>query len=1291
MIHQSKTRKILHPWLGVFFAFSSLLTTLSSAEFSFSRHYSNGMVLQRDQPLVVKGLANKGSKVTVSLGDQTKTVETGDNETWVVSLESSPANHQGQMITATSDGDKITLNDVLIGDVILLARQTSVDITLGRDSKGQTAASTHQKNSLFRAISITTHPSAVPQKDLLQSATKGWSVVDKTTALAMTASSFYLGRDLSKELKVPVGIIDINLGSAYPLSWLSREALMETEKFFGDKEVMGQVSWHDKALEAELAGVPLKKKKTPPVDTVLRTLFPSGGYNAVLHPMQSLPLKAAAVQLGNDYPYMIYQNILDSDEPTNKNKLNTAYVECYNIRKVGFRMESKTTPRIARQWRKYLGNDDLPFGLIVPPGSDLNTLGQHHREMRELQRLVAEKVPGVSVILPGSENIPFSAQPSDEKLLAERTLSWILGSAYGHSKSTATGPQYEKFEANFNTATIFFKEGSAKGLNAISNDALNFFEVANVEGDYSVAKATIDGETIKLISDTITRIMRVRYNWNSRPNQHLVNESGIPVIPFRSEELPHNWFVTNKDDDLPEEYFTPANEWKKNDVTLINGKLKTHGYTNFTGWIGPAGFKTGPFGPNMGVREIKSGSPADGHLEVGDIIYHANGKMLGEKAWEVMGAAITDSETHQAGGKFVLGVRRGTKNMDVELSLEVMGTYSSTAPYDCPKTDKILRQLEEHVVAKGAGAGFLNSDAIFMLSTGNPELLGYVRRVVYNRISKLDPSRPIDTKREGKSWHNSADAFLLGEYYFATGDKNVLPHLKHAVDRCTETQNQDYGGWRQNFPGGAHYGFIPNAGLPGVMGMHFAKEAGLEIDEAGFALGVKHYSGGKAETGYLIYGSGECRREVPTPFDPEKLEAGKLDSFNGGISAAGILMDFVENPRAAHLCSVISAYAFNNTFGGHGGNFWNNFWTPLGAHQHSKKAFIHFWKNHRWYRECSRMYDGSLLGGGKPSAGYGVALVAPRRRIQIVGAPTSPFSISATPALKPALEAYWNRDYAECARQVQELIQGGSIGKDDMPTVEYLATTAKYLQDSINADLLRMEKLIKEGNSSEAKSFLLGLQGVLPEDDPRMTEIANSLKSVTTNTKRKSTKKSVSTEEQPRNWQRLVMESPSTDKKAKPPKDTKLLDQPSSWKLKVIEGITQAPTDWTQPNFNDESWMDTTLPISWRMYHTALLRTKFSVENLEDFDGLRLQAWVFRQQGIEIYLNGELIGKVNNIEKKTGNIENEFKESAMKHLRQGENTLALTTRHNWRWGMLFMKVYNDGFDFNFDASVKQTP
>jgi hypothetical protein len=56
-------------------------------------------------------------------------------------------------------------------------------------------------------------------------------------------------------------------------------------------------------------------------------------------------------------------------------------------------------------------------------------------------------------------------------------------------------------------------------------------------------------------------------------------------------------------------------------------------------------------------------------------------------------------------------------------------------------------------------------------------------------------------------------------------------------------------------------------------------------------------------------------------------------------------------------------------------------------------------------------------------------------------------------------------------------------------------------------------------------------------------------------------------------------------------------------------------------------------------------------------------------------------------EEKTGNVDADFNESALKELKNGENTLAITTRHNWRWGMLSMHVYNDGFGFMLDARV----
>lgn len=1258
--------------------------------------FDDGAVLQRNAKLPIWGWADAGDKVTVSFAGQQAEATAADDGSWRVELPALEASSTPRKMTvATVAGNKEVIEDLVIGDVWLFARQTSIDISLGRDKTGARVAAKHKPHNLFRAMRIQTIPSATPRKTLASKATSGWSRVDEATAKKMSAAAYFFGRDLAAKNQIPIGIVDLNLGSAFPVSWLSKEALRETERLYGRSDVPRMIKRFDKLFELKAAGKPLPNKEVVKTDIAEYAICPATGYNAALHPLRGLALKGMLIQLGNDYPYMIYSQLEEEGKQFDRDELDRAYVQTYDIRKNGWRMEPVTTPRIPREWRKTFADAKLPVGLILPPGSALNTLGVHHREMRELHRQTAEKEPAVSVILPGSENIPFSAQPKDEALLGERCLKWAQGTVYEKAETIPAGPVFKKLETNFNEATIHFKDGTAEGLRA-RGDALDYFEAAAVEGEYSPVKATVDGDTIHIKSDTVNRITRVRYNWNKRPDQGLINEAGLPAVPFRTEDAQYQWFVRNTEKDLPLEYSTPANEWKGGDVTLVNGQLKTHGYPNFTGWLGPVGIQTGPFGPNMGVREVKSGSPADGKLFVGDIIYSANGNMLGDKAWLVMANAITESETKDAGGELVLGIRRDGKNIDVTVNLEVMGTYSSTAPYDCPKTEKIISDLEDWVVSEGGGAGFLNTNAIFLLATGNPEVLGFVRRVIYNRMARMDPNKPIEPTKGMKSWHSSAHAFLFGEYYLATGDRNVLPYLKWFCDRLAATQNP-LGGWRHNYPGGDTYGLIPNAGLPGVMGMHFAKEAGVDIDMESYHLGVKHFGDKRAETGFLIYGLGGCQREKPPVFDPEKMANGKLSTYNGGLSAAGILMEFVDKYRAAHLCSLISAFAWNNTFGGHGGNFWNNFWTPLGAHQHGRKAFIHFWKNHRWYRECNRIYDGSLIqrASGKVGAGPGVALVAPRKRIQVVGAPTSPFTTNAPEYLKPAIEAHAEKDYAECEKLVNDLLASGNVGKNDRPMVEYLGRAAREMRESIAADLARMEKLAEDGKPGEAKSFLPGLEGIMPKDDKRLAEIKQVIASAKPAEKAKTADKNSHKTEQiqkKRDWNCLVNEI-ATERSRSRGKKWQLgkvsPEQANLWRIKVVEDLAQAPKGWTKPGFDDSEWGETHLPISWRMYHTALLRTKFNIEDKKAFDLLRFRAWLFRQQGIEIYLNGKIIGKVNNLKKKTGNVDAEFNKSALRHLKNGENTLAVTTRHNWRWGMLFMTVYNDGFGFRLDGRVAE--
>ena len=1295
-----------------------LIAALAGNTFALelNRNFTDNMVLQRDKPLVIRGTADKGADVTVAFAPstgsgqagQTKTGKADDAGVWSVTLDPLAASAKGAKLTASGKGKTAEIKDVVVGDVFLHARQTSIDISLGRDETGKKVAAANKPNPMFRAISIKAILSGKPLSDLAPESTSGWTVVAKESALKMTASAYYLGNDLAKDADVPIGIIDINMGPAFANSWLSREALLQLDTFHGDNGFARQLETYGKILAAEEQGVPYgKKDKEPPSNTLKDPLFPSASYNGTLHPLAGIAFKSVVLQLGNDYPYMRYQEILDSDNPTDREVLSAAYKYVYNLRKNGFRWESKVVPYVTREWRKALGDEQLPFGLIVPPGSDLYTFAKHHREMRELQRWVAEENPNVGIILPGTEHTQLSAQPADEKLLGMRTRSWVEGAVYAKTHVPATGPMFDHFEADFNEATIFFKEGTAQGLTA-KGDALDYFEAANVEGEYYPVKAEIDGDTIRIESAEVARIVRVRYNWTDRPNQELVNAAGLPAIPFRTERVEYEWFFKNEEVDFPEEYSLPANEWKKRDITLINANLERgkKAYGNFHSWFGPAGFQGGPFGPNIAVGEVLDGSPADGKLLYGDIIYSANGKMVGEQSWLVMAEAITESETRKAGGKLVLGLRRSGENIEVELTLPVMGTYSSTAPYDCPKTEKIVANLAKLIEKDGGidagrgGTDFLGSDSLFMLGTGNPENLGFARRTVYQQMAKTKILEEIDPTKCG-TWYPAWNSLLLGEYYMATGDRNVLPHLKYYCDQLAATQHP-LGAWRHKFPGGASYGLMPALGEAAAIGFHLANDAGLDISQEAYRKVLGYFHDGTGEMGHIHYGVGAGKRPGPPVFDPETMQNGGMRTHNGALGSAAVLYDLEGDTKTAHLNSLICNYAFNNTYEGHGGNFWNNFWTPLGAKVQGKKSFINFWKHYRWYRELGRMPDGSLLGGGKATGGYGLPLVAPRERLQILGAPPSPFEADAPESLKSALEAYWKKDYARAEKLANELIASGNVSLEDMPKVEHFARTAKEIPLSIDADIARMQRLIEGGDLWEAKTYLSGLQGILPTGDERLAAFQTKLSDVKPPPKPKKQSGSLADGEQPRKWFCLVSDNQFANPVKRDGRDlTMLVNSPyrkkvppaepvtaNIWRINVVEDISQASENWAAPNFDDSGWLASDLPVSWRMYHTALLRTTFKVDDMKRFDALRMHAWVAHQQGTEIYLNGELIAKVNNVGK-LATLQYEFKESALKHLKNGENTLAIKTRQNWRWGYGALKVYNDGFDFNLDARVKE--
>jgi sialate O-acetylesterase len=1251
-----KTRRIY------LFVISFLLTfgLTWAGELRFSRHYNHDMVLQREKPVLIKGFAENDAEVTVSFLGQTQKTKADANGEWSVTLKPIPAKSKGAELVAESKGKKAKIENVVVGDVFLFARQTTIDVSLGKNEAGKKAATALPA---VRLLSIDTIPSIYPQQDLEEGSVRSWVKLDKEAAKKLNAAAFYLAQGISKNSETPIGIIDLNMGHHFPIAWLDKAALLETQKIFGEKAK--QVEEVMESMESALTRFKDEegrkereaKRPNPEPHPVEDPRYPAAGYNAVLHPLRGLALKGILLQLGNNYPYRLYEDLVREGKITDRAHLGQVYKDAYDIRKVCLYLEPETIPRIPREWRRIFGDENLPIGWITPPGSDLVTLGRHHFEMRELQRQTAKKEQGVDLIMPGTEHVPFSAQPADEALLGKRCRQWILGAVYRKEDIIATGPVFDHMTLDYSTARIFFKPGTAKGLSA-KPGALDHFEVAGGDLVYSPATAKIDGETILLKSDAVNRIVHVRYNWNTKPDQGLTNASGLPAFPFNTDGHEYPEVIkTLGEEVLPEEFFTSISEWKNEAAVIVNGRLQRDYKSGKP--LGPTGLRVSFFGPNLYVNSAFLGSPADGKILPGDYLYAVNGALFDESIYKQVAEAITHAETEEGKGIIRFDLLRSGEKMTVELQLEVLGSFSSTSPYDCPKSDRIIANAESFLAKYGGVVPdhptFMNPDAMFLLAAGSPEYQGLVRRHVYNRLAEWDSSQPLDTtgrKVQGGPWGLSADVLLLSEYYLATGDPGVLPYMKYCCDGLTAIQvraldekgpwpevfSGQTGGWRHNFYGGAGYNSIRAISVPATLGYHLTKEAGVQYNFQGYERAVGWFLHNGAKIGVVPYGYFAQPLTSGNNIDPEALAEGRLDPGNGCVSGAAMIFDLRGNGPVARTCSLVSMYSYNNTSSFHGGNFWANLYTPLGVRVHSKEAFQFFMKGNRWYQEIHRMHDYSREYDRGFGAGQYLAYTLPRKRLRILGAHESVFSPNPPEALAPALEAYRDRNYAACKNLVSSVIEKGEIYELDLQKAIQLKEAAVLIQKSIAHDFARLKSLVAVGKLFEASLDLPQLQAVMPRDHEELAAIAEKLNDPSLKKEFSQAKRNYDAylktlapqhpqpteEEAGATWTTLVshkdLKSKTEDLNATP------------WRMKILESLSNAPDGWEGKEFDDSSWHETTMPISWHLNHTALFRAPFEISDKTKVKALRLSQYAFRQEEMQVFINGEMVAKSVHLE-----------------------------------------------------------
>ena len=215
MIHSIFTRKAMALTAG--FLFLSLHLT---AEVTLPQVIGSHMVLQRNAQVKIWGWADKGERVTVTMAGQSVRTKTNKEGTWEVILDPMAAGGPYEM--QIEGKNSLTLEDVLVGDVWICSGQSNMEWPVYNSDNAEEEVSSADYPRL-RLFDVPHNVRLMPVDDIPEAQ---WAPCTPESVYNFSAVGYFFGRDLHRELDVPIGLISTNWGGTNVETWTSREMSM---------------------------------------------------------------------------------------------------------------------------------------------------------------------------------------------------------------------------------------------------------------------------------------------------------------------------------------------------------------------------------------------------------------------------------------------------------------------------------------------------------------------------------------------------------------------------------------------------------------------------------------------------------------------------------------------------------------------------------------------------------------------------------------------------------------------------------------------------------------------------------------------------------------------------------------------------------------------------------------------------------------------------------------------------------------------------------------------------------
>ena len=217
--------------------------------------FHDHMVLQRETEAPVFGWARPRAEVTLRAswpGAKAKAVRAGMDGRFEFTLPTPPAGGPF-VLRFESEGERVELADVLVGEVWLASGQSNMEWTLGprvgNGVEGWEAAAKDAYDPFLRLFEVENTMAAEPALDVRGT----WRSATPESAASFSAVAYFFARELRRELGVPVGLISAEWGGTPAEAWTSAAFLQKGgfSEFDLDLAKLARIERERATVEAE--------------------------------------------------------------------------------------------------------------------------------------------------------------------------------------------------------------------------------------------------------------------------------------------------------------------------------------------------------------------------------------------------------------------------------------------------------------------------------------------------------------------------------------------------------------------------------------------------------------------------------------------------------------------------------------------------------------------------------------------------------------------------------------------------------------------------------------------------------------------------------------------------------------------------------------------------------------------------------------------------------------------------------------------------------------------------------